>query len=121
MGKKDKNISEDLINISMSSSNKSKELHNPANNNYEIHLESDGYYKITLDGETIIHTKVSDRLLGDLKLWKILPENGTDAEIKMCLEAYLIRAAKEFVNSNLHKKKQDERGKIDTPGFDEEF
>lgn len=120
--KKKETVSEDLVNISMSSSQKPREYsYNPAGEKCEINLEEDGYYKITLNGETIIHTKVSEKLLNDLKLWGLIPADGSKEEEQKSIEAYLIRAAKEFISKELHKKKQDGRGKIDIPGIEDEF
>ena len=120
--KKKETVSEDLVNINMSSSQKPRVYsYNPAGEDYKINLEEDGYYKITLNGETIIHTKVSEKLLNDLKLWNLIPADAPREEEQKAIEAYLIRAAKEFISKELHKKKQDARGKIDIPGIDEEF
>ncbi|HRW21159.1 MAG TPA: hypothetical protein P5509_04235 [Bacteroidales bacterium] len=120
--KKKETVSEDLINITMSSSQKPRDYsYNPAGEDYKISLEEDGYYKITLNGETIIHTKVSEKLLNDLKLWNLIPADAPKEEEQKAIEAYLIRAAKEFISKELHKKKQDGRGKIDIPGIEDEF
>lgn len=117
---KKQTVSDDLINITFKTKEKQKaEL--PSEKDYTIVLEDDGYYKITLYGETIIHTKVSEKLLNDLTLFGIIPEDSSDEDKKIILEAYLIRAAKEFTNTELHKKKQDGRGKIDVAGIDDEF
>jgi len=122
MAKKDKKVvADELINITTNAKNKAKEINVPSPDDYVIVLEDDGYYKITLHGETIIHTAVSEKLLQDLKLMQIIPEHGTSEEIQQSLEAYLIRAAKEFVSKELHKKKQDTRGKLDVAGIEDEF
>ncbi|MCK9574682.1 MAG: hypothetical protein WC979_00155 [Candidatus Pacearchaeota archaeon] len=122
MGDKTKAVvSDELINVTTNSSRKPYVPSAPSADDYKIVLEEDGYYKITLEGETIIHTKVSAKLIEDFTLMGILPENATEAEQQKAIQAYLIRAAKEFVSKQLHIKKQDGRGKIDIPGIEDEF
>lgn len=117
--KEQKVVSDDLINISMSSKEKENPTP-PSANDYKIFKEDDGYYVITLEEETLIRTKPSDAFIGDLIMMQLLPPQD-DPGFNEALESYLIRGAKEFVSKGLHKYKQDGRGKIDIAGIEDEF
>jgi hypothetical protein len=114
-------VSDNLINVTISSNKEHRTLTTPSADDYKVVLEDDGYYKITLNGETVIHTMVSAKLLHDLKMMNIIPEKETPENEKKALEAYLIKAAKKFVIEGLHKKKQQANGKIDVAGIEDEF
>lgn len=113
-------LSADLINITTNSKPTRDVNYSIDKSNSSIELEDDGYYKITI-GNDIIRTKISDRFIEDIKLMGILPANATTEESTKVLEGYLIAAAKQFLQQNLNKIKQDGRGKLDVPGIDDEF
>lgn len=116
MSKNKQAVSGNLINITMDAKKST-----PVNTDgYKIYQEDDGYWCISFEGELLIRTNPSDKIIDDLINWKILPSRD-DEQFNTAFESYLIRAAKLYVTKGLHKKKQDGRGKIDVPGIDDEF